>query len=83
MEIYPQVLKNVKVKDKLAAQEDPEVKAQVARVSESLGESGRILLRQSGTEPVVRVMVEAASRDICETYVDQVIEVMKDRGHLL
>lgn len=83
VEIYPQVLKNVKVKDKLAAQEDPEVKAQVARVSESLGESGRILLRQSGTEPVVRVMVEAASRDICETYVDQVIEVMKDRGHLL
>ncbi len=48
-----------------------------------MGESGRILLRQSGTEPVVRVMVEAASRDICETYVDQVIEVMKDRGHLL
>ena len=83
VEIYPQVLKNVKVKDKLAAQEDPEVKAQVARVSESLGESGRILLRQSGTEPVVRVMVEAASRDICETYVDQIIEVMKDRGHLL
>jgi len=83
VEIYPQVLKNVKVKDKLAAQEDPEVKAQVARVSESLGESGRILLRQSGTEPVVRVMVEAASRDICETYVDQVIEVMKDRGHIL
>ncbi len=83
VEIYHQVLKNVKVKDKLAAQEDPEVKAQVARVSESLGESGRILLRQSGTEPVVRVMVEAASRDICETYVDQVIEVMKDRGHLL
>ena len=76
-------MKNVKVKDKLAAQEDPEVKAQVARVSESLGESGRILLRQSGTEPVVRVMVEAESQGVCEKYVDQVIEVMKAQGHLL
>ena len=52
-------------------------------MTESLGEGGRILLRQSGTEPVVRVMVEASSQEICERYVDQVIEVMKARGHLL
>ena len=83
VEIYPQVLKNVKVKDKKEAQEDPTVRAEVDTVTESLGEGGRILLRQSGTEPVVRVMVEASSQEICERYVDQVIEVMKARGHLL
>ena len=82
IEIYPQVLKNVKVKDKLAAQEDQAVKAEVEKVTEALGEEGRILLRQSGTEPVVRVMAEAASHETCEKYVDQVIEVMKSRGHL-
>ena len=82
IEIYPQVLKNVKVKDKLAAQEDQAVKAEVEKVTEALGEEGRILLRQSGTEPVVRVMADAASHETCEKYVDQVIEVMKSRGHL-
>ncbi|MEY8354024.1 phosphoglucosamine mutase [Lachnospiraceae bacterium 54-53] len=83
LEIYPQVLKNVRVHDKGAAQEDEAVKAEVEKAAEGLGESGRILLRQSGTEPVVRVMVEAADIETCEKYVDQVIEVMKQRGHLL
>lgn len=83
LEIFPQVLKNVKVKDKLAAQEDAVVKAEVEQVAAALGDNGRILLRQSGTEPVVRVMVEASSLDICENYVDQVITVMKEAGHLL
>lgn len=83
VEIFPQVLKNVKVKDKKAAQDDPAVQAEVAKVTESLGDDGRILLRQSGTEPVVRVMVEAPSLEICEKYVDQVIEVMKAQGHVL
>ena len=83
VEICPQVLKNVKVKDKKAAQDDPAVQAEVAKVTESLGNDGRILLRQSGTEPVVRVMVEASSLEICEKYVDQVIEVMKAQGHVL
>lgn len=82
VEIYPQVLKNVKVKDKKAAQEDPAVKAEVDKVTEALGEGGRILLRQSGTEPVVRVMVEAASHETCEAYVDRVIQVMKAQGHM-
>ena len=81
VEIYPQVLKNVRVKDKKEAQDDGAVQAEVARVAESLGTDGRILLRQSGTEPVVRVMVEAPALDLCEKYVDQVIDVMKGQGH--
>ena len=83
VEIYPQVLKNVRVKDKKAAQDDAAVQAEVAKVAESLGGEGRILLRQSGTEPVVRVMVEAPDLDTCGNYVDQVIEVMKVQGHCL
>lgn len=83
VEIFPQVLKNVKVKDKKAAQDDPAVRAEVDKVTEALGDDGRILLRQSGTEPVVRVMVEASSLETCEKYVDQVIQVMKSQGHLL
>ena len=83
VEIFPQVLKNVKVKDKKAAQDDAAVQAEVAKVTESLGDDGRILLRQSGTEPVVRVMVEAPSLEICEKYVAQVIQVMKTQGHVL
>ncbi len=81
VEIYPQVLKNVRVKDKKEAQEDPAVQAEVSKVAEKLGDDGRILLRQSGTEPVVRVMVEASSLEVCEACVDQVIEVMGARGH--
>ena len=83
VEIYPQVLKNVRVKDKKAAQDDETVQAEVAAVSEALGEDGRILLRQSGTEPVVRVMVEAPDMDTCERYVDQVIAVMREKGHCI
>lgn len=82
-EVFPQVLKNVRVYDKTAAQDDEAVRAEVDKVSELLGESGRILLRQSGTEPVVRVMVEAADLNTCETYVEQVIEVMRQKGHLI
>ncbi|MBE5980912.1 MAG: phosphoglucosamine mutase [Paenibacillaceae bacterium] len=83
LEIFPQVLKNVRVHDKTAAQNDEAVKAEVDKVAQSLGDSGRILLRQSGTEPVVRVMVEAADLKICEQYVEQVIDVMKSRGHVI
>ena len=79
--IYPQVLKNVRVKDKKEAQDDPAVQAEVEKVAKSLGDNGRILLRQSGTEPVVRVMVEAASLETCGECADQVIKVMKERGH--
>lgn len=81
VDIYPQVLKNVRVKDKKEAQDDEAVQAEVAKVAESLGADGRILLRQSGTEPVVRVMVEAPDLDTCERFVDQVIDVMGRQGH--
>ena len=79
---YPQVLKNVRVKSKPEAQNDPDVQAAVKAVSEALGDEGRILVRESGTEPVIRVMVEAGSDEICEKYVDQVIEVIKNKGHM-
>lgn len=81
--VYPQVLKNVRVKNKKEAQDDPAVQAEVKKVAERLGADGRILLRQSGTEPVVRVMVEAADHETCEACVDQVIRVMESQGHCL
>lgn len=80
--IYPQLLKNVKVKSKPAAREDADVQAAVDRVSKALGDNGRILLRESGTEPVIRVMVEAETDDICQKYVTEVIEVIKSKGHI-
>ena len=78
---YPQVLKNVRVKSKPAAQNDPDVQGAVARVAEELGDEGRILVRESGTEPVIRVMVEAGSDEVCEKYVDSVIKVIGEKGH--
>ena len=80
---YPQVLKNVYVKSKAEAQNDPDVQAAVARVGEELGDEGRILVRESGTEPVIRVMVEAGSDETCAKYVDQVIDVIKEKGHVV
>ena len=79
--IYPQVLKNVRVKSKPDAQNDPDVQEAVAKVAEMLGDTGRILVRESGTEPVIRVMVEAETESLCEKYVDQVIDVIKSKGH--
>ena len=78
---YPQVLKNVRVKSKPDAQNDPDVQAAVQKVADELGDNGRILVRESGTEPVIRVMVEADTNEICEKYVDSVIEVIKAKGH--
>lgn len=77
--IYPQVLENVRVKDKAKAQADPEVQAAVEAVAQALGDSGRILVRESGTEPLIRVMVEAETEELCHQYVDQVVAVVKAR----
>ena len=77
--IYPQVLENVRVKDKAKAQADPEVQAAVDAVAQALGDSGRILVRESGTEPLIRVMVEAETEELCHQYVDQVVAVVKAR----
>jgi phosphoglucosamine mutase len=81
VKIYPQVLKNVRVKSKPEAQNDSDVQDQVRKVQEKLGDTGRILVRESGTEPVIRVMVEAETKALCEKYVDSVIEVIRDKGH--
>lgn len=82
LKIYPQVLENVRVKDKAAAQADPDVQAAVQRVTEKLGETGRILVRESGTEPVVRVMVEAENEPVCRAYVDEVVHILQEKGHM-
>ena len=79
--IYPQVLKNVRVADKAAAQADPDVQAAVADVAAKLGDTGRILVRESGTEPVIRVMVEAESDAVCHEYVDLVVDTIRRKGH--
>ena len=79
--IYPQVLKNVRVKSKPEAQNDPDVQAAVRKVAGELGQEGRILVRESGTEQLIRVMVEAGSFETCEQHVDYVIDVIKEKGH--
>ena len=79
--IYPQVLKNVRVVSKPDAQNDPDVQAAVKAVADELGDTGRILVRESGTEPVIRVMVEAATKDECQMYVDRVVDVICAKGH--
>ncbi len=83
LKIYPQVLKNVKVTDKKAAQDDADVQAAVKAVGEALGDTGRILVRESGTEPLVRVMVEAPEHETCEKYVQQVVDVIKAKGYAI
>ncbi|MFR8127665.1 MAG: phosphoglucosamine mutase, partial [Acutalibacter sp.] len=82
LKIYPQVLENVRVTDKATAQADPDVQAKVAEVGEKLGDTGRILVRESGTEPVLRVMVEAPEQETCQKYVDEVVEVIRTKGHV-
>ena len=83
LKIYPQVLENIRVTDKKAAQSDPAVQAAVNQVAEALGDTGRILVRESGTEPLVRVMVEAPDHDRCRKYVDEVIAVIKENGYAI
>ena len=81
--IYPQLLVNVKVQDKTAAEQDEDVQAAVKAVEEALGNTGRILVRESGTEPLLRVMVEAETDEICHKYVYQVVDVLKAKGHAI
>ncbi len=81
IEVYPQLLINVRVKDKKAAQEDIDVQKAIKEVEEKLGDEGRILVRESGTEPVVRVMVEALSDELCHEYVLKVVNTIKAKGY--
>lgn len=79
--VFPQVLVNVKVKDKALAQADPDVQSAVAKAEQELGTTGRMLVRESGTEPLIRVMAEAPTEEICRKYVDSVVDVIKAKGH--
>lgn len=81
MTVFPQVLKNVRVKSKPDAQNDPDVKAEVEAVAKELGSDGRILVRESGTEQLIRVMVEAKTDEQCEQMVDRVVNVIRKKGH--
>ncbi|MDR1800292.1 MAG: phosphoglucosamine mutase [Lachnospiraceae bacterium] len=80
VKIYPQVLKNVRVTDKKAAMENQKVASAIEDAASKLGDDGRILVRESGTEPVVRVMVEASTNEICNSYVEGVVNVMRKEG---
>ena len=78
MTVYPQVLKNVKVTNKQSALSNPKVLEEIDKVEKEMGEIGRVLVRPSGTEELVRVMVEAESKEDCEKYVDQIVKVIED-----
>lgn len=81
LKIYPQLLVNMRVKDKIAAREDADVIAAAKEVEDALGEEGRLLLRESGTEPLIRVMVEAKTDELCKENVYKIIDVLKANGH--
>lgn len=83
VDIFPQLLKNVRVDSKEGTLEDEDVKACVKSIGEELGDDGRILVRKSGTEPLIRVMVEAKTDELCQRYVEQAIGVMKQKGHVI
>ena len=83
VEMYPQVLKNVIVDDKDATLDDEAVKLAVDAATAQLGDNGRVLLRKSGTEPLLRVMAEAGTDEECEKHVDAIIDAMKVNGHLV
>ena len=83
MTVYPQLLVNVRVTDKKDAQADPVVQAKVAEVAKLLGSDGRILVRESGTEPLVRVMVEAGTEELCKQYTQAVVDALQNRGFVL
>ena len=80
MKVYPQILRNVRVADKKTARENPKVKEAVEAAARALGTEGRILVRESGTEPLIRVMVEAGTEDICAEYVNSVVKVLEAEG---
>ncbi len=83
MTMYPQKLKNVVVTDKDETLDCDEVKAAVKKVEEELGTEGRVVLRKSGTEPLLRVMVEAGTQELCEQKVDDIIAAMSAAGKLI
>ncbi len=80
MKVYPQLLRNVRVSDKKTARENEKVGSIHRSCGKALGDDGRILVRESGTEPLIRVMVEAGTDELCHKYVDSVVDVMEAEG---
>lgn len=83
LKIYPQIMQNVKVSDKTAAQEDAYVQEVIKEVEAELGNNGRVLVRESGTEPLVRVMVEASTNDICLSSVRRIVDAIRKQGYII
>ena len=81
VKIFPQLLINVRVKDKTVVLDDADVKAAVEKVTSDLEGNGRALVRPSGTEPVIRVMVEAPTEELCHEHVLKVVNVIKEKGY--
>ncbi len=81
MQVYPQLLKNLRVKSKAEARNDIDVMAAIKEVEDAIGDNGRLLVRESGTEPLIRVMAEAETNELCATYVNKVIDAMIAKGH--
>ena len=79
--IYPQLLVNQKVKDKNIVLNDEDIKNKIESIRKELGNDGKILVRPSGTEPLIRVMVEASDNDTCKKYVDDVIKLIKEKNY--
>ena len=79
--LYPQYTRNIRVKDKNEVMEDEMVKLELKKVEELIGGKGRVLLRKSGTEPVIRIMLECETLDLCESYADMIANVICERGY--
>ena len=78
--MMPQVMKNIRVGDKAAVRNNAKVQSAIEDVRAKLGNTGRILLRESGTEPVMRVMVEAPNNDLCSKYAEEILDVIRTEG---
>lgn len=82
-QFYPQCLKNVRVHSKHLAQQDTDVQALIQQITEELGTDGRVLMRESGTEPVIRIMVEAKDDAACEHYAKMIVDKLVDKSHVV
>ena len=81
LKIYPQLLVNVRVKDKNTVLSDSDITAKIQEIRNTLGKDGQILVRKSGTEPLIRVMVEAENDELCHRYVYDIVDMIKDKGY--